>query len=93
MLAIAVAAAVLIVARPDGRAVDGHLGRARRTKAAPAGAHAELESTKSALEETSLRLSIALGEAAAANTAKSSFLAAMSHELRTPLNTVIGFSE
>ena len=31
--------------------------------------------------------------AAAANHAKSSFLAAVSHELRTPLNAIIGFSE
>ncbi|WP_295992660.1 PAS domain S-box protein [Rugamonas sp.] len=34
----------------------------------------------------------ALGQAEAANRAKSTFLANMSHELRTPLNAVIGFS-
>jgi|GEM_PF-2205527 len=32
-------------------------------------------------------------EAAAANKAKSNFLALMSHELRTPLNAIIGFSD
>ncbi|MBA5688634.1 response regulator [Duganella sp. LX47W] len=37
-------------------------------------------------------LSVALGDAEAANRAKNVFLANMSHELRTPLNAVIGFS-
>ncbi len=48
------------------------------------------------LPETSdceLKLREALAQTAAANRAKSDFLAAMSHELRTPLNAIIGFSE
>ncbi|HXC54292.1 MAG TPA: ATP-binding protein [Rhizomicrobium sp.] len=96
MLAVAVAAAaVLIVALGlMGALVDSHLESRGELESKRLRAHiAELEATKSALEETSGRLSVALGEAAAANIAKSSFLAAMSHELRTPLNAVIGFSE
>ena len=38
-------------------------------------------------------LAIAMQKMAAANAAKSNFLATMSHELRTPLNAIIGFSE
>ena len=54
---------------------------------------AELEDTKAQLEETTNHLTHALQEAAAANEAKSQFLASMSHELRTPLNAILGFSE
>ena len=95
-LAIAVAAvAVLVVALGlIGAIVDDHLASRNETEASRLRAHiAELEATKSALEQTSSSLSQALEAAAAANRAKSSFLAAMSHELRTPLNAVIGFSE
>lgn len=35
----------------------------------------------------------AMGQAAAASSAKSSFLATMSHELRTPINAVLGYAE
>jgi signal transduction histidine kinase len=43
--------------------------------------------------EESARAAAAEARAAAANDAKSAFLAVMSHELRTPLNAVIGYSE
>ncbi|HEX4302636.1 MAG TPA: MHYT domain-containing protein [Rhizomicrobium sp.] len=95
-LAIAVAAvAVLVVALGlIGAIVDDHLASRNETEASRLRAHiVELEATQSALEQTSHSLSQALEAAAAANRAKSSFLAAMSHELRTPLNAVIGFSE
>ena len=45
------------------------------------------------LEETKLKLGVALELAQDASKSKSAFLAAMSHELRTPLNAIIGFSE
>jgi len=45
------------------------------------------------LKTAASSLEIALNEAQAANSAKSSFLARMSHEIRTPLNAVIGLSE
>jgi two-component system, sensor histidine kinase LadS len=45
-----------------------------------------------AITERTRELSDALARAAAANQAKSTFLAHMSHELRTPLSTVIGFA-
>jgi len=96
MLAIAVAAvAVLIVALGlIGALVDSHLRSRGEEETRRLRAHiAELEATKSVLEETSQRLTEALNEAAAASRAKSAFFAAMSHELRTPLNAVIGFSE
>ena len=95
-LAVAVAAvAVLIVALGLGGAMlDHHLAQRASGEAARLRAYvAELEATKRELEQTSRNLSSALTSAAAANHAKSQFLAAMSHELRTPLNAVIGFSE
>jgi len=42
---------------------------------------------------TEERLRIAIAEAQAANSAKSTFLANMSHELRTPLNSILGFAQ
>jgi len=95
-LAVAVAAvAVLIVALGLVSAMlDHHLASRASNEAARLRANVvELERTKGELEATSRHLSAALATAAAANNAKSQFLAAMSHELRTPLNAVIGFSE
>jgi signal transduction histidine kinase len=53
----------------------------------------ELEATKRELEKTGEQLRLAAKAAAAADEAKSQFLAGMSHELRTPLNAILGFSE
>jgi signal transduction histidine kinase len=95
-LAVSVAAvAMLIVALGFvGALVDQHLARRASDEAARLRAYVgELEETKQRLESTSHDLKGALAEAAAANLAKSDFMAAMSHELRTPLNAVIGFSE
>ncbi|HWD27022.1 MAG TPA: MHYT domain-containing protein [Rhizomicrobium sp.] len=96
MLAIAVAASAVLIAALGliGAMVDSHLESRSEREAVRLRAHiTELEATKGALEETSSRLTLALEAAAAANHAKSAFLAAMSHELRTPLNAIIGFSE
>jgi signal transduction histidine kinase len=95
-LAVAVAAiAILIVALGlVGSLVNSHLSSRALAEAERLRAHVlDLEATKSRLEQTSESLKVALDAAAAANTAKSAFLAAMSHELRTPLNAVIGFSD
>ncbi len=95
-LAIAVAAiAVLIVALGlIGSLVDSHLSSRAMLESTRLRAHVQaLEATKDRLEQTSESLRLALETAAAANKAKSAFLAAMSHELRTPLNAVIGFSD
>jgi signal transduction histidine kinase len=96
LLAISVAAvAALIVALGlIGALVDHHLASRASKEAERLRVYvAELEATKHQLEQASHNLHQALNEAAAANKAKSDFMAAMSHELRTPLNAVIGFSE
>lgn len=45
------------------------------------------------LEDQSQKLHVALSSAAAANRAKSNFIARMSHEFLTPLNGILGLSE
>jgi signal transduction histidine kinase len=53
---------------------------------------AELRATKRELQLSNERLTAAAEAVAAADRAKSRFLASMSHELRTPLNAILGFS-
>jgi len=88
-LAIAIAAITILIVGLGliGSIVDQHLAERSTLEGA------RLREHVAALEATKLELSSALASAAAANNAKSQFLATMSHELRTPLNAVIGFSE
>src|SRR5690606_7065366 len=77
-----------------GAAIDRHLASRAVQEARRLRAHVlELEETKRKLEATSEDLMMALKNVAAADQAKSQFLATMSHELRTPLNAILGFSE
>ena len=53
----------------------------------------QLQEQRDELQRLMRQVTQARDEAAAANAAKSVFLANMSHDLRTPLNAIIGFSE
>jgi len=72
---------------------------AERTAAAEARAHElavsnrELARVAHELRQTEEQLRVAIGEAEAANRAKSMFLATMSHEIRTPMNGILGMTE
>ena len=88
-LAVAIAAITILIVGLGliGSIVDQHLAERSALEAA------RLREHIAALEATKIELSRALSSAAAANEAKSQFLATISHELRTPLNAIIGFSE
>ena len=44
-------------------------------------------------QQTDAQLQLALGQADAANQAKSRYITAISHELRTPLNSILGYAQ
>jgi signal transduction histidine kinase len=95
-LAMAVAAVTMLIIAFGfaGSLVDQRFAVRATREAERLRAHVvELEAMKNALQATASDLQAALGAAAAANQAKSQFLATMSHELRTPLNAIIGFSD
>ncbi len=68
----------LVALRPGGGEFSGFVAQSRDITA-------EIELRRSYVRK--------VGEAEAANEAKSRFLAAVSHELRTPLNAILGFSD
>ena len=53
----------------------------------------EIATANAALQQEVLERKRAEAEAAAANEAKSDFLASMSHEIRTPLNAILGYAQ
>jgi len=89
--------------RGVGRTLRGADGRALRMVGInwdvtqQLAAEQELLRHRSNLEELvaerTVALSVAVGEAEAANRSKSSFLANMSHEIRTPMNVILGYSQ
>jgi len=65
----------------------------RAAKEAAEAARQELAEVNDQLEAAIAQANQLAVQAAAANAAKSEFLARMSHEIRTPMNSIIGFSE
>jgi signal transduction histidine kinase len=96
MLALTIAAVAILIVSLGlvSAALDSHLTLRRSDEERRLRAYiTALEAARAEQDRTSEDLRAALARAAAASSAKSSFLAAMSHELRTPLNAIIGFSD